>query len=238
MSKTSALLACLLILVLWCVKPTAPEAARVRTSMVQIPGGALKAGGVQVGPFWMAKTEVTVREYASCVAVGKCTAPKTRWKTCNWADRQARGDHPVNCIDWHQANAYCSWAGLRLPTEQEWEFAARGSDGRTYPRGEDPPNGRACVKGDDSGTCPVGNAGGDVSPLGLVDIAGNVKEWTASSEKLPGGVDAKVFRGGGWHYDRLSPVVPVRTTELEFLPPTEFAADLGVRCASSTPPRQ
>jgi formylglycine-generating enzyme required for sulfatase activity len=229
---------CLLVLLLAGIKPSTPETVSARTSMVRIPGGTLQADGLKVEPFWMAKTEVTVREYAACAAAGKCITPKTTWKTCNWTDRQTRGDHPVNCIDWQQASAYCSWAGLRLPTEQEWEFAARGTDGRTYPWGEDSPRGRTCVKDDESGTCAVGSSAGDVSPFGLLDMAGNVKEWTASPEKLPGGVKARVLRGGGWNYDRLSPVIPVRTTARETLPLTEFAADLGVRCASSMPPRQ
>jgi formylglycine-generating enzyme required for sulfatase activity len=206
--------------------------------MVRIPGGASLSGGVQVEPFWPSKTEITVREYATCVAAKKCAAPKTDWKTCNWTNRQAHGDHPVNCITWRQAKAYCTWAGLRLPSEQEWEFAARGGDGRTYPWGEGSPIGRVCVKGDDSGTCPVGSAAGDISPFGLLDMAGNVKDWTASTAKLPGGVEAKVLRGGDWQYDRLSPVIPARATEREFLPPTEFAADLGVRCAASVQPRR
>ncbi len=75
--------------------------------------------------------EVTVANYQKCVGVGKCTDPRTD-DSCNWS-RAGREQHPINCVDWEQAQAYCRWAGKRLPTEAEWEKAARGTDKRVYP---------------------------------------------------------------------------------------------------------
>ena len=85
----------------------------------------------------MAKTEVTVRQYRTCVDAKVCSKPETRQDHCNW-DKRGKEDHPVNCINWHQAKAYCESVGKRLPTEAEWEKAARGIDGEVYPWGDSP----------------------------------------------------------------------------------------------------
>ena len=89
------------------------------------------------------------------------------------------GDHPVTNVSWEDANAYCEWVGKRLPTEAEWEYAARGDDGRLYPWGDDPRGARANINGTLAGTSPVGSFLESESPLGLLDMAGNVWEWTA-----------------------------------------------------------
>ena len=89
--------------------------------------------------FWIMRTEVTNAQYAKCVEAGACSEPNnTRWNDPAYAE------HPVTNVNWEQANAYAKWAGGRLPTEAEWEKACRGTDGRIYPWGDEPPTDRAC----------------------------------------------------------------------------------------------
>ncbi|MBI3245402.1 MAG: SUMF1/EgtB/PvdO family nonheme iron enzyme [Deltaproteobacteria bacterium] len=119
--------------------------------------------------------EVTVAAYRQCVEAGKCTAPNTGG-SCNW-NTSDRAQHPINCVDWSQANAYCRWAGKRLPTEAEWEKAARGTDRRVYPWGNAWDATKANVS--TNGTVAVGSYPAGKSPYGALDMSGNVWEWTA-----------------------------------------------------------
>ena len=158
--------------------------------------------------FWIMRTEVTNAQYARCVKTGACSEPdNTRWKDLGYAQ------HPVTDVDWRQANAYARWVGGRLPTEAEWEKACRGTDGRIYPWGNDPPTTRFAnfnyYVGD---TTPVGNYPSGASPYGVLDMAGNVWEWTSSQytsypydqkdgRENPEGQDVRTFRGGAWKND-------------------------------------
>lgn len=149
---------------------------------------------VSVGAFKIDKTEVTVAAYRRCVNAGVCSsAGLTITFACNW-DKADHENHPINCVDWSQAQAYCQWAGKRLPSEAEWEKAARGTEGRVYPWGNAWDRNRANVGG--SGTVAVGSYPAEASPYGVLDMAGNVREWTAdwydSDHKY------RVLRGGSW----------------------------------------
>jgi formylglycine-generating enzyme required for sulfatase activity len=236
--------------------------------MIAIPGGTFRAAERQgalsdvvvydhVAPFLLDATEVTVSEYAACVRAGRCTpaattvlweglspADRARWSEgCN-GDRADRADHPVNCVDWSQARAFCAYAGKRLPTELEWEWAARGAAaGTVYPWGSEPPGDRACWSGPGngadgrrSGTCPVASHASGATPAGLQDLAGNVWEWTSTEDRIAtdsrgrGGTPVRIARGGGWSDaapDRLT--AGVRAKDL----PVLRGADLGFRCARS-----
>ena len=152
---------------------------------------------VRIRPFRMMKTEVTVGMYRKCVEAGRCTNPKTG-DYYNWGVR-GREDHPINGVDWNQAKAFCEFAGGRLPSEAEWEYAARGTDGRLYPWGNSFPknNGRPTgnyadktakrtfyhwpiISGYDDGfdkTAPACRFPAGNSPFGLCDMTGNVREW-------------------------------------------------------------
>jgi formylglycine-generating enzyme required for sulfatase activity len=149
---------------------------------------------VTLSAYYMDLDEVTVDDYAGCVSAGGCSTPNTNG-SCNWG-KGGKGSHPINCVDWFQASAYCAWADKRLPTEAEWEKAARGgcetvtgdckTGMRTYPWGEAAASCTYAVMKDGGagcgtdGTLPVGSrsSAGD-GPYGLRDMSGNVWEWCA-----------------------------------------------------------
>jgi formylglycine-generating enzyme required for sulfatase activity len=173
--------------------------------------------------------EVTMQSWDRCVAVGKCT-PAGRGTSCN-AGHPDRLRHPVNCVDLNQATAYCAWLGRRLPTEDEWEYAAGGKDKRLYAWGDQPPQGRACWSKKD-GTCPVGSFASGNTPDGLENMTGNVREWTSSDycfyDKPGCTIDLKVTRGGTW-LDSDARVFR-NTVRQQFAPATRSEV-VGFRCA-------
>ncbi len=200
--------------------------------MIAVPGGAFVMGSsekvadddeqeheVTLSPFCVDRTEVTVAAYRDCTrrerrgarcpaevpaAVNQCGGSQSlRWSDwCNGGAKD-RDDHPINCVDWHMADTYCRWAGKRLPTEAQWEYAARGTTGRKYAWGNEPPGpawlnacGQECrdmfQKAGTPGwdmlypspdvwatTSPVGAVSGDRSAFGVHDMGGNVAEWVA-----------------------------------------------------------
>jgi formylglycine-generating enzyme required for sulfatase activity len=208
---------------------SAAKAANPAANAVRVAGAP---GGADL---WMDQTETSVSRYAACVSAGKCSPPRTDWKTCNWTNRGARGSHPVNCVTWQQADSFCRWSGKRLPTEQEWEFAASSDKAGKYPWGDGNWTGNTCY-GQPS-TCAVGRFPADSSRFGVLDVAGNVKEWTASIEKLPE-EEARVIRGGAWEHSALAsePMIGIRLRDA--LPAKEYASDLGFRCVSEKAPAE
>jgi len=125
--------------------------------------------------FCLDLTEVTVAAFRACVGHG-CTEPGTA-EDCN--SLTSRESHPINCVNWHQARAYCHFVGGELPTEAQWEFAARGTDGRRYPWGNEEPAAQLCSDRNGTpgrSTCPVASFPSTLH--GLFDMEGNVQEWT------------------------------------------------------------
>ena len=197
---------------------------------------------VYLDAYYIDRTEVTAADYAACVSAGGCTTPSSG----SYATYQVAGkeDHPINRVTWYQAEAYCTWAGKRLPTEAEWEKAARGNDGRKYPWGNQSPTCDLAVKdgcpGDTQPVCSVSPAGD--SPYGLCDMAGNVWEWVAdwydgdyydnSPANNPTGPNSgsdRVLRGGGFgNYG-----VNLRVSNRYGYYPSYFLVNLGCRCARS-----
>ncbi|HTR54853.1 MAG TPA: SUMF1/EgtB/PvdO family nonheme iron enzyme [Kofleriaceae bacterium] len=210
--------------------------------------------------FCIDRTEVTVAAYAKCVAASACPpAPVTvnaSWvkpddakiwaQWCN-GNRADRANHPINCVDWDDARAYCDWAGGRLPTGAEWQRAAQGEDGRTFPWGDHAPTAQlanvcdeqavklvraaglaampAMFEGDDgfATTAPVGSFTAGASPYGVLDMAGNVWEWVADGRD-----GERAYRGGGWlTYE----VENISTEHARFDVPALRLNALGFRCA-------
>lgn len=205
------------------IPPPAEGPALPRDATVRVPEGTFTMGAtdgdederpiaeVHVGAFEIDLTEVTVGAYRACVEASKCSPPDDTGLYCNWG-KPGRDRHPVNCVDWQQASAYCAFVGKRLPSEQEWEYAARGKDGRKFPWKEGPPARQLCWNGDGNdlgknkrqGTCAVGLYPSGASPLGALDMAGNVWEWTAKTycatyDDKGCADDKKVIRGGAWN---------------------------------------
>ncbi|MEE9614219.1 MAG: SUMF1/EgtB/PvdO family nonheme iron enzyme [Thermodesulfobacteriota bacterium] len=144
---------------------------------------------VRTEGYYIGKYEVTNSSYKKFVDAGH--QPPLSWEGGAYPDK--RGDHPVNNVTWFDAEAYCKWAGKRLPTEEEWEKAARGPDGNRYPWGDEYDEAKANLnKGD---TAPVGSHETDVSHYGVYDMAGNVMEWVDAWYKpYPGGTfESKEF---------------------------------------------
>jgi len=167
--------------------------------MVRVPAGKFLYGDdkkeVELPEFWIDKAPVTNGEYARFVAEMRHEPPE------HWKGKQSPkeiADHPVTYVSWDDAVTYAKWAGGRLPTEQEWEKAARGTDGREYPWGEWAEGCCNSEEADIGGTTPVGKYSpqGD-SPYGCQDCAGNVWEWTASEHEQGG----RVLRGGAFDFE-------------------------------------
>ena len=190
---------------------------------------------VSVAAFAIDATEVTARDYETCVDAGACKPPSAPDATlCN--DARSKPSHPANCVDWNDAHAFCAWVGKRLPTEEEWEYAARGSDERAYPWGDAGPGPSMLnALGDEDGfaaTAPVASFDASRSPFGAWDMAGNVWEWTDSAWSddyaSPRAYDLKVIRGGG--FGSASPAL-LRATARGSHRVSFRDAHLGFRCA-------
>jgi eukaryotic-like serine/threonine-protein kinase len=153
---------------------------------------------VYLDDYWMDQTEITNGMYALCVESGSCETPMKMgsYTRASYYDNKLFADYPVIYVDWDMAKAYCEWAGARLPTEAEWEKAARSEDARIYPWGNDwdvlklrrlnfadknNPEMTSDINVDDGyrDTAPVGSYPGGKSPYEIYDLAGNVWEWVA-----------------------------------------------------------
>jgi sulfatase modifying factor 1 len=214
--------------------------------MAAIPGGTFSMGSelgdtnekpvhsVRLDGFCMDVTEVTVDAYTQCVHAGRCTVPVKIDASCNYGE-PGKDTHPINCVTWHQASDYCTWQKKKLPTEEQWEYAARGGpEGRLYPWGNAVPDGtELCSSRSASvdGTCEVGSY--PAGAFGLRDMAGNVWEWTdtkycdsyAESKQCS---DARVNRGSSWSDSN----APLRlASRRDWNTPSNLSPDSGFRCA-------
>jgi formylglycine-generating enzyme required for sulfatase activity len=175
---------------------------------------------IGLSAFWIDRTEVTAAQYGKCVEARACMRPGTG-PLCSF-DKPGRERHPINCVNWYGADGYCKWAGGALPTEAQWEKAARGPGGRLLPWigftpscnkmvWADPDFGKACGQ---KLTWAVGGKPGGTCPYGAVDMAGNVWEWVADpydpefyareEKQDPVNTDKGnlgIIRGGGWDED-------------------------------------
>ncbi|MGH9935145.1 MAG: SUMF1/EgtB/PvdO family nonheme iron enzyme [Blastocatellia bacterium] len=224
----------------------APAPPATPDGMVFVPGGTFKMGRdggdefespahtVNLKPFFIDRREVTNEEYQRFVSATRYRAP------AHWAGGKIPGGQakfPVVNVSWDDANAYARWANKRLPTEAEWEFAARGTDGRVYPWGSRwNPNYANVGRGKKGSLVETGRYAPGASPFGALDMCGNAWEWTSSDFKdYPGKKTAsslasaglKVIRGGA--YDVAPP--SATSTYRGAIPPDRVPDKTGFRCA-------
>ncbi|MEI8257865.1 MAG: formylglycine-generating enzyme family protein, partial [Deltaproteobacteria bacterium] len=224
-----------------CAPATGPASAPPRRGIPRdaawIPGGTFRAGSgdrvITLAPYGMDRTEVTVAQYTACVRAGRCDPARDAFVPVT-APRMPRA-----FVTHAMARAYCGFAGGRLPTEAEWELAARGFDRRVFPWGDRRPDcSLARMAGCGDGPALVGSLPGGASPFGVQDLAGNLAEWVADrsgtlgtgSEWNPAGPregDSRVVRGGS-SGDAES---ALRTTARRAVDPREGRYDVGFRCA-------
>ena len=190
---------------------------------------------VYLDGYWIDKTEITNGQYQKCVVEKVCVEPgSSNYTIAKYAN------HPVGNVDWNQAKGYCEWVGGRLPSEAEWEKAARGENGRKFPWGKtDPTCGLANYSSCGGYTKPVGSLPDGVSPYGAMDMAGNVWEWVNDwydenyYQKSPGRVPTgsssgqyRILRGGSWGNESWF----ARTTARHWNDPDLRLANYGFRC--------
>lgn len=242
---------------------------------VFVPAGKFQMGGfdvhteddelpaheVTLDAFWLDQYEVTNGMYALCVQAGACNPPQKPYSNLRpeYFGNPEFKDYPVITVTWTDAQTYCAWAGRRLPTEAEWERAARGDDLRTYPWGEEPPSALyANFNNSMRDTSRVGAYPLGASPFGALDMAGNVAEWvhdlyrtdyyqTSPSANPLGPESAKrlilrVIRGGSYQDAWVNIRLSNRGSELGPNPDAAYdspdlfgrsSSKVGFRCASS-----
>jgi serine/threonine-protein kinase len=216
--------------------------------MMEIPGGTFLMGrneasnpeetpahSVSVPPFFLDKTLVTDQQYAEFV---RATSSPALPQSASAGSAPEQGEWPVTDVSWYEAGAYCGWQGKRLPTEAEWEFAARGTDGRLYPWGNEfDPRLTNSTESKLDHPDPVGRRTAAASPFGVLDMSGNVWQWCEDDYKpYPGRQasfaippDAKVIRGGSFRSDQHHVTAATRNLEVA----TERSPRIGFRCAKS-----
>jgi eukaryotic-like serine/threonine-protein kinase len=197
---------------------------------------------VDLPAFYMDVYEVTNAGYKACVDAGKCQPPRLSSSATHesYYGNAQYANHPVINVSWDNARTYCEWRGARLPSEAEWEKAARGTDARMYPWGEGLDTTRANYFDSKLGDpVAVGSYESGKSPYGIYDMTGNVWEWTADwYDVYPGGdpgastdfgQTGRALRGGAW----IDAANAVHSTNRGGLDPTRSFGNIGFRCARS-----
>jgi rhamnose transport system permease protein len=230
--------------------PTPTEPPKPVEDMVEIPAGPFTFGNDDTEPnegpaqtidlpaYQIDRFEVTNDDFALFVAATDYqTEAERNGAKKTWHDYvEGRGNHPVVKVSWNDAQAYCQWLGKRLPTEVEWEKAARGEAGNLFPWGNAFDPGKANIKASGiRGTVAVGSFPAGASPYGIEDMAGNVWEWTVDTYQAYPNSDYQdqfysddlyVTRGGGWFEEEAQ----VRATNRSAAAPDSANDDLGFRC--------
>ena len=251
------------------------SSSKDKMSQVYVPAGSFQMGGmdtaaakdekpvhkVELNGFWIDKTEVTNAMFMLCVQDGACNPPQniSSETHSNYFNNPEFNDFPVVNVTWEAARQYCEWAGRRLPTEAEWEYAARGSSINTYPWGEDAPDDtRANFNYANKDTSLVGSYPAGASAFGALDMAGNVNEWTndfynagyyaSNAANNPTGPEARagyfnrVVRGGSYADPEVNIRLAKRSTVLGPNPEADFGSEaylgaysprIGFRCVTS-----